>query len=103
MSTATLPTTRQRRASRRQEAEVLSRLRKATGQLAGVTSMYDDGRYCIEVLDQLSAVTAAVDAVAVLILTDHINACVRAAIDTGDTEETVAELVTAIRRYVRSR
>lgn len=103
MSTATLPTTRQRRASRRQEAEVLSRLRKATGQLAGVTSMYDDGRYCIEVLDQLSAVTAAVDAVAVLILTDHINACVRAAIVTGDTEETVTELVTAVRRYVRSR
>jgi DNA-binding FrmR family transcriptional regulator len=86
-----------------QDAEVLSRLRKATGQLGGVTSMYDDGRYCIDVLDQLSAVTAAVDAVAVLILTDHINACVRAAIDTGDSEEMVAELVTAVRRYVRSR
>ncbi len=103
MSTATLPTTRQPSASRRQEAEVVLRLRKATGQLAGVTSMYDDGRYCIDVLDQLSAVTAAVDAVAVLILTDHINACVRAALVTGDTEEAVAELVTAVRRYVRSR
>jgi len=103
MSTATLPTTRQPGVSRRQETEVQSRLRKATGQLAGVTSMYDDGRYCIDVLDQLSAVTAAIDAVAVLILTDHSNACVRAAIDTGDTEEKVAELVTAVRRYVRSR
>ena len=103
MSTAPLPTTRQPSASRRQEAEVLSRLRKATGQLAGVTSMYDDGRYCIDVLDQLSAVTAAVDAVAVLILTEHIHACVRAAIDTGDTEEIVAELAHAVRRYVRSR
>jgi DNA-binding FrmR family transcriptional regulator len=102
MSTATLPTAR-RGPSRVQDAEVLSRLRKATGQLGGVTSMYDDGRYCIDVLDQLSAVTAAVDAVAVLILTDHINACVRAAIDTGDSEEMVAELVTAVRRYVRSR
>jgi DNA-binding FrmR family transcriptional regulator len=102
MSTATVPMTRQRGVSRRQEEEVLSRLRKATGQLAGVTSMYADGRYCIDVLDQLSAVTAAVDAVAVLILTDHINACVRAAIDTGDTERTVADLVTAVRRYVRS-
>ncbi len=103
MSTATVPTTRQGGASRRQEAEVLSRLRKATGQLAGVTSMYQDGRYCIDVLDQLSAVTAAVDAVAVLVLTDHINACVHEAIDTGDTEDRVAELVTAVRRYVRSR
>jgi DNA-binding FrmR family transcriptional regulator len=103
MSTTTVPTTRQRGPSRVEQAEVLSRLRKATGQLGGVTSMYDDGRYCIDVLDQLSAVTAAVDAVAVLILTDHINACVRAAIDTGDSEKMVAELVTAVRRYVRSR
>ena len=103
MSTATVPTTRPRRASRRQEAEVLSRLRKAHGQLAGVTSMYEGDRYCIDVLDQLSAVTAAIDAVAVLILTDHINACVRAAMDTGETEDVVAELVSAVRRYVRSR
>jgi DNA-binding FrmR family transcriptional regulator len=103
MSTATMTPTRQREAGRQQEAEVLSRLRKATGQLAGVTSMYEDGRYCIDVLDQLSAVTAAVDAVARLILTDHIHACVRAAIDTGDTEDKIAELVTAVRRYVRSR
>jgi DNA-binding FrmR family transcriptional regulator len=103
MTTATMTTTRQRGADRRQEAEVLSRLRKATGQLAGVTSMYEDDRYCIDVLDQLSAVTAAVDAVALLILTDHINACVREAIDTGDTEDKVTELVAAIRRYIRSR
>jgi DNA-binding FrmR family transcriptional regulator len=103
MTTATMTTTRQREAGRQQEAEVLSRLRKATGQLAGVTSMYEGGRYCVDVLDQLSAVTAAVDAVALLILTDDINACVRAAIDTGDTEDKIAELVAAVRRYVRSR
>jgi DNA-binding FrmR family transcriptional regulator len=103
MSTAMLPTAGQRGASRQPETEVLLRLRKATGQLAGVTSMYEDGRYCIDVLDQLSAVTAAVDAVAVLILTDHINACIRSAIDTGDPEEKIGELVTAVRRYVRSR
>ena len=81
----------------------MSRLRKATGQLTGVTSMYQDDRYCLDVLDQLSAVTAAVDADAVLILTDHINACVREAIDTGDTEQKAPELVTVVRRFVRSR
>lgn len=102
MSTATVPTARHRKAVRRYEAEVLSRLRKTTGQLAGVTSMYEDGRYCIEVLDQLPAVTAAVDAVAVPILTEDISACIGAAIATGDTEEQVGKLVTAVRRYVRS-
>ena len=102
MNTSTVSMTRQRGVCRRQEEEVLSRLRQATGQLGGVTSMYDDGRYCVDVLDQLSAVAAAVDGVAVLILTDHITACVHEAMDTGDSEAMVAELVTAVRPYVRS-
>ena len=55
--------------------------------------MYADGWYCIDVLDQLSAVSAAIDAVAVLVLEDHVNACVRVAIDAGDTDEKVTELI----------
>ena len=87
----------------RQEEGIVSRLRKVTGQIAGVQAMYEDGRYCIDVLDQLSAATAAIDSIAVLILQDHINACVREAIEQGDPDDTIAELVTAVRRYVRSR
>jgi DNA-binding FrmR family transcriptional regulator len=87
----------------RQDDQILIRLRKATGQLSGVTGMVENGRYCIDVLDQLSAVTAAIDAVAVLVLSDHINSCVRAAIESGDADEKVSELVTGVRRYVRSR
>lgn len=104
--TATTPTVaaqRTRSPGPRQDEQILTRLRKATGQLSGVTGMVERGRYCIDVLDQLSAVTAAIDAIAVLVLSDHINACVREAIDSGDTDEKVAELVTAVRRYVRSR
>ena len=102
----TTATTRQPGRSRalglRQDEQIVSRLRKASGQLAGVTGMVQDGRYCIDVLDQLSAVSAAVDAIALLILSDHINACVRQAIADDDTDEKVAELVSAVRRYVRS-
>ena len=65
--------------------------------------MYEDGRYCLDVLDQLAAVSAATDAVALLILEDHIRACVREAIDSGDADEKVDELVAAVRRYVRGR
>jgi DNA-binding FrmR family transcriptional regulator len=85
------------------DREVVARLRKATGQLAGVTSMYEDSRYCIDVLDQLSAVSAAVDAVALLVLDGHVRTCVRDAIDSGDADDKVAELLAAVRRYVRSR
>ncbi len=87
---------------RRHGDDIVSRLHKATGQLAGVRAMYEDGRYCIDVLDQLSATTAAIDSVALLILEDHIKACVSDAMHKGDPELKVAELVSAVRRYVRS-
>ena len=93
---------RRRTPGPRREPQITSRLRKATGQLTGITGMYEEGRYCIDILDQLAAVSAAIDAVALLVLTDHINACVRAAIEHGDAEEKIGELVAAVRRYVRS-
>jgi DNA-binding FrmR family transcriptional regulator len=96
------PGERTRSPGPRLDQHILTRLRKVTGQMSGVTTMVDNGRYCIDVLDQLSAVTAAIDAIAMLVLTDHINACVRLAIESGDTDEKVTELTTAIRRYVRS-
>ena len=94
---------RARVAGPRHEDEIVARLRRATGQLAGVQAMYQDGRYCIDILDQLAAVTAAVDSVALLVLQDHVTTCVREALVDGDADEKTAELVTAVRRYVRSR
>jgi Uncharacterized protein conserved in bacteria len=97
----TRPPTRQ--SGERHDEEILSRLRKASGQLAGITSMYEDGRYCIDILDQLAAARAAIDAVGLILLQDHINACVRDAINRNDTDEKVTQLVTAVRRFLRSR
>jgi DNA-binding FrmR family transcriptional regulator len=88
---------------RKHGQDIVARLQKATGQLGGVRRMYEDDRYCIDVLDQLSAVTAAINGAALLILEDHINACVREAMHTGGTDEKVAELVSAVGRYVRGR
>lgn len=83
------------------QREIVSRLRKVGGQLGGVHAMYENGRYCLDVLDQLSAVRAATDAVALLILEDHIRGCVRDAINGDDPDDKVDELVTVISRYVR--
>jgi DNA-binding FrmR family transcriptional regulator len=106
-TSARRPQVRQRAApGARRENEIQTRLHRASGQLTGVTRMHADGRYCIDVLDQLAAITAALDAVALLVLEDHIHACVRESVDSADparTEEMVAELAGAVRRYVRSR
>jgi DNA-binding FrmR family transcriptional regulator len=102
-TSAVLVPSRARHSGERHDADILSRLRKANGQLAGITSMYENGRYCIDILDQLAAARAAIDAVGLILLQDHINACVRDAIDRDDTDEKVTELVTTVRRFLRSR
>jgi DNA-binding FrmR family transcriptional regulator len=83
------------------QREIANRLRKVGGQLSGVHAMYEDGRYCLDVLDQPSAVRAATDAVALLILEDHLRDCVRDAINGDDPDEMVDELFSVISRYVR--
>ena len=81
---------------------IQARLRKAAGQLNGVAVMHGQGRDCVDVLDQLAAVTAAVDAVALLVLSEHIDGCVRDAVEAGDPDVRVGELLAAVRRYVRN-
>ncbi len=85
-----------------QRREIIARLRRAEGQVAGVTRMYEEGRYCIEVIDQLAAARAGLEAAALLILEDHVSGCVKEAIEGGRGPEKAIELVSAVRRFVRS-
>ena len=82
--------------------EVLRRLRRIEGQVAGIRRMYQDGRYCIEVLDQVAAARRGLEATALRIREDHVNGCVQAAVQGGEGQAKVAELLEAVRRYVRS-
>lgn len=89
--------------SQRHDNEILSRPHMAQGQLAGITSMYADGRCCREIPGRLTAARAAADAVGLVLLDEHINAYVRDGIGRGRSDGNVAALVTTVRRFVRSR
>ncbi len=52
------------------------RTRRIAGQLAGIQRMIEDERYCVDVLNQISAVRSALDALGVELLTDHLESCV---------------------------
>ncbi len=84
--------------------EVLKRLGKIEGQVRGLRRMVDDDAYCIDVLTQISATTKALQAVALLLVEDHLGHCVRDALASGaaDASEKVAEASAAIARLVRS-
>jgi len=86
----------------RDKEEVRRRLRRIAGQVRGLERMVDEDRYCIDVLTQVSAVKAALESVALLLLEDHVDHCVADAIQSGHGSEKVLELTTAIERFVKS-
>ena len=84
--------------------QVTLRLRRIEGQVRGLQQMIDDDRYCIDVLTQVSAVTKALQAVALELLGDHLACCVTEAVEAGGpgAQEKIAEATDAIARLVRS-
>ena len=82
--------------------QVQDRLRRIEGQVRGLQKMVEDDRYCIDVLTQVSAVRAALESVALLLLADHTEHCVAEAIRAGDGDAKVAELNSAVQRLVKA-
>ena len=80
------------------------RLRRIEGQVRGIAKMIDDDKYCIDVLTQISAVTSALQSVALGLLEDHLGHCVaQATAEGGDVAAAkVREASEAIARLVKS-
>ena len=83
--------------------ELLNRLRRIEGQARGIQRLVEEEAYCLDVLQQVEAMTAAADQVALLLLEDHVDGCLRHAIDTGRGEPYVAEVMAVVRRTVGRR
>jgi DNA-binding FrmR family transcriptional regulator len=80
--------------------EIMVRLRKLEGQLKGIQRMVEGEKYCVDVLNQLSAVVGATQKVATIILNDHIQGCIREAlINDESADHHVNELLTVIERF----
>ena len=83
----------------------LKRLARIEGQVRGLQRMINEDRYCIDVLTQVNAVSAALKGVAVGLLDEHVRHCVREATEVGDrlaADRMVSEATGAIERLVRS-
>jgi CsoR family transcriptional regulator, copper-sensing transcriptional repressor len=80
------------------------RLRRIEGQVRGIAKMIDEDKYCIDVLTQISAVSSALQSVALGLLEEHLNHCVTNAVAAGgeDADAKLAEASAAIARLVRS-
>jgi len=56
--------------------KILGRVRRIAGQVAGVQRMIEQDRYCVDILNQISAARSALDALGVELLTGHLETCV---------------------------
>ncbi len=84
--------------------DYLRRLRRIEGQARGLQRMVDEEQYCIDILTQVSAMTKALQSVALALLDEHISHCVVDAAAAGgeEADEKVQEASAAIARLVRS-
>jgi len=77
---------------------LLSRMKKIEGQAKGIQRMIEEERYCMDILQQMTALTSAANEVALLVLEGHIQGCVTNAIREGRSEDEVKELMGVIRK-----
>jgi DNA-binding FrmR family transcriptional regulator len=81
--------------------DLLSRLRKMEGQVRGLQRMIEDDRYCLDVVQQISALNAAAREVSMLVIEDHLKGCVADAVRHDNGDAVIKEMMHVLRRTVR--
>ncbi|HEX5591622.1 MAG TPA: metal-sensitive transcriptional regulator [Candidatus Limnocylindrales bacterium] len=80
------------------KAQLVRRLARIEGQVRGIARMIEREEYCVDILQQTAALRAAVDSLAILVLEDHVQGCVRTAAEHGEADRYVDEVVDVVRR-----
>lgn len=80
---------------------LLNRLSRITGQVKGISGMIENDRYCMDILTQVSAVQSALHAVAMQLIEDHTNGCVQKAIQAGNGDAAISELMDVLKKIPR--
>ncbi len=78
-----------------------ARLARVEGQVRGVSRMLDEGKYCVDVIDQITAARRALEKIALLVMQRHINSCVKDAMAEGRGEEFARELLASLDKFLR--
>ncbi len=79
-------------------AQLLRRLSRMEGQVRGVGRMIERDEYCIDILQQTAALRAALDAISLMVMEDHVAGCLATAVKTGDAAAYTEEVMEVVRR-----
>jgi DNA-binding FrmR family transcriptional regulator len=97
------PATHFRHSYTKDKRDLVMRLRRIEGQARGIARLVDEEAYCLDILQQVEALTAAADGVALLLLEDHIDGCLTHAVESGQGQPYVDEVMTVVRRAMGRR
>ena len=79
------------------------RLKRIEGQVRGVDRMLEQGRYCVDILQQIQATKAALKKVETELLRDHANSCIEGALREGSLDEQREKIVELVDLFERGR
>ena len=80
--------------------DLLNRLNRIEGQIRGIKGMIEKDAYCVDILTQSAAVSAAMNSFNKELLSNHIHTCVAEGIRNGD-DEVIDELVKMIQKLMK--
>ena len=83
----------------KEKTELLHRLKKVACQINGIDKMLDDGRYCVDILQQIVAARAALNKVALLIIESHAKSCIVAAVKEDRGDQSIDELMNVLKQF----
>lgn len=86
--------------SEKERRDLTIRLSRIEGQVRGIKSMVEEERYCVDILNQVSAIQAALNSFSKELLANHIHSCVVADIRAGK-DEVVDELCETIKKMMK--
>lgn len=87
--------------------KIKQRVNRIVGQVTGIQKMVEEGRYCVDVLNQIAAARSALDALGIKLLTQHLEGCVmghgegHANAKAMSREELLAEVRTVLSRFLK--
>lgn len=83
-----------------EKKKAIQYLKTSKGHIEGIIKMIDDGRYCIDISNQIIAVQSILKKANMLILKQHMNNCVKDAFLNGGGEEKVDEIIDVLDKLI---
>lgn len=83
----------------KEKKDIKQRLKKISGQINGIDKMVDEGRYCIDVIQQILAARAALNKVALIMLESHAKSCVVNAVKEDRADQSIDELMAVLKQF----